>query len=44
MGIDATMPDEEYHFWGEKPPRLVDDPEIVARTLQKWGERLPWRK
>lgn len=44
MGIDATMPDEEYAFWGEKPPRLVDDPEIVARTMQKWGERLPWKK
>jgi 3-polyprenyl-4-hydroxybenzoate decarboxylase len=44
MGIDATMPDEEYHSWGEKPPRLVDDPEIVARTMKAWGERLPWKK
>jgi 4-hydroxy-3-polyprenylbenzoate decarboxylase/2,5-furandicarboxylate decarboxylase 1 len=43
MGIDATMPNEEYEFWGEKPPRRVDDPEIVARTLAKWQERLPWR-
>jgi len=44
MGIDATMPVEDYHFWGEQPPRLVDDPEIVARTREKWGGRLPWQR
>lgn len=44
MGIDATMPDEDYHFWGEQPPRLVDDPQIVARTREKWGGRLPWQR
>ena len=44
MGIDATMPTEEYAYWGEQPPRLVDDPEIVARTLEKWGKKWPWRR
>jgi 3-polyprenyl-4-hydroxybenzoate decarboxylase len=44
MGIDATMPNEEYEFWGEKPPRQVDDPEVVERTLEKWKGKLPWRK
>ena len=44
MGIDATMPNEEYEFWGEKPPRRVDDPEIVERTMEKWKGKLPWRK
>lgn len=44
MGIDATMPDEDYRFWGEQPPRLVDDPETVARTREKWAGRMPWRK
>ncbi|MBT4940980.1 MAG: hypothetical protein HON14_17710, partial [Rhodospirillaceae bacterium] len=44
MGIDATLCTEEYEFWGEKPPRLVDDPEIVAKTLEKWEGKLSWRK
>ncbi len=44
MGIDATLCTEEYEFWGEKSPRLVDDPEIVAKTLDKWGDKLSWRK
>lgn len=42
LGIDATLPTEEYQFWGEKPPRLVNDPEIVERTRAKWKDRLPW--
>jgi UbiD family decarboxylase len=42
MGIDATMPDEEYRFWDEKPPRLVDDPQVVTRTREKWSGGLPW--
>jgi UbiD family decarboxylase len=44
FGIDATMCTEEYQFWGEKPPRTVDDPEIVQKTLDKWGSKLAWRK
>ena len=44
MGIDATMPWEEYHFYGEEPPLTVDDPEIVARTKEKWGDKLKWDK
>ncbi|MFH1116683.1 MAG: UbiD family decarboxylase [Pseudomonadota bacterium] len=42
MGIDATMPWEEYNFYGEEPPLTVDDPEIVARTREKWGDKLKW--
>ena len=38
------MPDDEYRFWGEKPPRTVDDPEIVEKVLKKWGKKLTWRK
>jgi UbiD family decarboxylase len=44
LGIDATMCTEEYQFWGEKPPRTVDDPEIVQKTLDKWGSKLAWRQ
>jgi len=44
MGIDATLTTEEYAFWGESPPVSVDDPEIVARTIEKWGDRLPSRR
>lgn len=40
MGIDATMPTEDYEFWGNKVPITVDDPEIVARTRSKWGDKL----
>ena len=40
LGIDATMPTEEYEFWGEKAPRTVDDPEIVAKAQSKWGSKL----
>jgi 4-hydroxy-3-polyprenylbenzoate decarboxylase/2,5-furandicarboxylate decarboxylase 1 len=40
MGIDATLPTEEYAFWGDKVPPIVDDPEIVAKTLKKWGKKL----
>jgi len=40
MGIDATMCNEEYEFWGEKAAKTVDDPEIVAKTLEKWGDEL----
>lgn len=43
LGIDATMPWEEYEFWNEKPPRTVDDPEIVAKTMEKWGVQLKWK-
>jgi 4-hydroxy-3-polyprenylbenzoate decarboxylase len=43
LGIDATMKWEEYEFWGEEPPLTVDDPEIVAKTIKKWGEKLKWR-
>lgn len=42
LGIDATLPWEEYRFYGEKPPRTVDDPEIVAKVREKWGEKAPW--
>jgi UbiD family decarboxylase len=42
LGIDATLPWEEYRFYGEKPPRTVDDPEIVAKVRDKWGEKAPW--
>jgi len=38
------MPDDEYRFWGEKPPRTVDDPQIVEKVLKKWGAKLPWVK
>lgn len=37
LGIDATIPWEEYEFWGEFAPRTVDDPEIVEKTRKKWG-------
>ena len=37
LGIDATLPNEEYEFYGEKAPRTVDDPEIVAKVKSKWG-------
>ncbi len=37
LGIDATLPTEEYEFYGEKAPRTVDDPEIVAKVKSKWG-------
>jgi hypothetical protein len=40
MGIDATLCSEEYEFWGERPAKTVDDPEIVAKTLSKWGDEL----
>jgi len=40
LGIDATMPWEDYEFWGEKPPLTVDDPEILVKTREKWGDRL----
>ncbi|MBW2063576.1 MAG: UbiD family decarboxylase [Deltaproteobacteria bacterium] len=40
MGIDATKPTEEYEFWGDQIPETVDDPDIVSRTKQKWGESL----
>lgn len=43
LGIDATMCNEEYEFWGEKAPLTVDDPEIVKRTLEKWNGKLAWR-
>ncbi len=42
LGIDATLPWEEYRFYGEKPPRTVDDPEIVDKVRKKWGEKLNW--
>ena len=44
MGIDATLATEEYAFWDEEPPVTVDDPEIVARTREKWGERVRFDK
>jgi UbiD family decarboxylase len=40
MGIDATLPTEEYDFYGEKPPVTIDDPEIMERVKEKWGKRL----
>jgi len=40
MGIDATMPTEDYEFWGDKVPATVDDPEIVAKAKTKWGDKL----
>ena len=42
LGIDATLPWEEYRFYGEKPPRTVDDPEIVDKVREKWGNKLNW--
>ena len=44
LGIDATMPWEEYEFYGETAPRTVDDPQTVARTREKWEKKLPWKK
>jgi len=40
LGIDATMPREEYEFWGDKVPITVGDPEIVAKVKAKWGDKL----
>jgi 4-hydroxy-3-polyprenylbenzoate decarboxylase/2,5-furandicarboxylate decarboxylase 1 len=40
MGIDATMPTEEYEFWDNLVPKTVNDPEIVARTEEKWGAKI----
>jgi UbiD family decarboxylase len=44
FGIDATKPTEHYKFWDEKFPRTVDDPEILVRTREKWGDKLKWEK
>jgi 4-hydroxy-3-polyprenylbenzoate decarboxylase len=41
LGIDATLPTEEYAFWKEEPPLTVDDPEVVDRARSKWKGRLP---
>jgi UbiD family decarboxylase len=43
LGIDATMSWEEYEFWGEKAPRIVDDPEMIAKAMGKWDDRLKWK-
>lgn len=43
MGIDATMPTEDYEFWGDGVPKTVDDPQTVSRTREKWGAKLKWR-
>ena len=40
FGIDATMPKEDYEFWGDKLPITVDDPDVVAETRKKWGKKL----
>lgn len=40
LGIDATIPWEEFEFWGEKSPVTVDDPEIVTKAKNKWGSKL----
>jgi UbiD family decarboxylase len=40
MGIDATMKNEEYEFWGEPVPTTVDDLQTVERFKKKWGEKL----
>lgn len=39
MGIDATMPTEEYIRCGNKIPQLVDDPEIMERGKKRFGDR-----
>lgn len=44
LGIDATMPWEEYEFWGEKAPLTVDDPETVEKVMKKWGDKLQFNK
>ncbi len=44
LGIDATMPTEEYEFWGERAPVTVDDPEVVAKAKRKWGSKLGGNK
>ena len=43
LGIDATMPWEEYEFYGEKPPLTVDDPDIIKRVEKKWKDKLKWK-
>lgn len=40
MGIDATLCNEEYEFWGEQPAKTVDDPAMVQKTYEKWGDKL----
>ncbi len=40
LGIDATLPTEEYEFYGERPPVTIDDPEIVTRVKSKWSSKL----
>ena len=44
FGIDATKPTEHYEFWDEEFPRTVDDPEIIEKTREKWGDKLKWAK
>lgn len=39
LGIDATMPTEEYLRCGNKVPTLVDDPDIMERGKAKFGDR-----
>ena len=36
MGIDATLPTEEYEAEGTKPPPLCDDPDIKAKVEDQW--------
>jgi UbiD family decarboxylase len=40
LGIDATLPVEDFEFYGEKPTRTVDDPEIVAKTEKESVDKL----
>ncbi len=39
LGIDATMPKEEYIRCGNKIPTLVDDLDIMKRGKRKFGDR-----
>ena len=40
MGIDATMPNEYYEFWGDEVPRTVADSETVARVKEESADIL----
>lgn len=38
IGIDATLPTEEYEAEGTKPPPLCDDPHIKAKVEAQWDK------
>ncbi|MBI2832079.1 MAG: UbiD family decarboxylase [Chloroflexi bacterium] len=38
LGIDATLPVDEYRAEGTEPPPLCDDPDIRAKVVAQWDK------